>query len=299
MKTLKGYSKVIKEMEDLYRRKNADYGDSFHKTYLEEGHAMARIRLSDKLNRYITLSKGAPSQVHDESLRDTLIDLANYAVMTVVEMDAEPKSTSEHETSQTPPLTGDTPEKHLSLCHERLHNIAQSFHEALKDVHTLDKPTDQSRFLIRNEFEEPTLSQRPSKDEYHLEIARAVALRSPCPTRQYGAVLVKNDEIIATGYNGPARGTPHCDPCPRTQPHEHNQSYDNCPAVHAEMNALLSAPRPETLGSTLYLHGTENGKPIESPRPCIICTRLLINAGVHRVVTLTEELDPRDLPTTS
>lgn len=93
---------------------------------------------------------------------------------------------------------------------------------------------------------------RLSKDEHYLMIAEAVSKRSPCPTRQYGAVLVKNDEIRSTGYNGPPRKQPHCNPCPRTLPHEHNKSYDNCPAVHAEMNALLSAPRSET---TLRDHG--------------------------------------------
>ena len=71
----------------IYEQKNHDYGDSFGKTFQEEGFAMARIRLSDKLNRFKNLSRGAQAQVNDESIRDTLLDLANYAIMTVIEMD--------------------------------------------------------------------------------------------------------------------------------------------------------------------------------------------------------------------
>ena len=79
---------ICKELNSLYEKKNHDYGDAFHLSYLEEGMAMARIRLGDKLNRFKQLSKNPDSQaVNDESIRDTLIDLANYAIMTVLEMD--------------------------------------------------------------------------------------------------------------------------------------------------------------------------------------------------------------------
>lgn len=85
---LERHEEICKELHDLYERKNHDYGDSFHKTFEEEGMAMPRIRLSDKLNRFKMLSRKMDSQkVTDESLRDTLIDLANYAIMTVVEME--------------------------------------------------------------------------------------------------------------------------------------------------------------------------------------------------------------------
>lgn len=77
------------ELNALYEKKNHDYGDSFHQTYLEEGLAMSRIRLSDKLSRFKALSKKQNAQVKDESIRDTLIDLANYALMTILEMDDE------------------------------------------------------------------------------------------------------------------------------------------------------------------------------------------------------------------
>lgn len=78
---------ICEEINDLYDRKNHDYGDSFHQTFVEEGMAMARIRLGDKFNRFKTLSRGVDQKVNDESIRDTLIDLANYAIMTVVEME--------------------------------------------------------------------------------------------------------------------------------------------------------------------------------------------------------------------
>ena len=75
------------ELNELYERKNKDYGDSFHLSYIEEGMAMARIRLTDKLNRFKTLTKSNSQEVKDESIRDTLIDLANYAIMTIMEME--------------------------------------------------------------------------------------------------------------------------------------------------------------------------------------------------------------------
>ena len=104
MNTIEHHADICQELHDLYTRKNHDYGDSFHETYLEEGLAMARIRLSDKLNRFKTLSRASQDissghamvfdkdfaqHVADESLRDTLIDLANYAIMTVMELDRE------------------------------------------------------------------------------------------------------------------------------------------------------------------------------------------------------------------
>jgi len=84
------HARVCTELNELYKRKNADYGDSFHKSYEEWGLTMAAIRLGDKYNRFSSLvHKGGDSLVKDESIRDTLIDLANYAIMTVMELDAE------------------------------------------------------------------------------------------------------------------------------------------------------------------------------------------------------------------
>lgn len=80
------HSDICERLHELYVKKNHDYGDSFHKTFLEEGYAMTRIRLADKFERFKTLSRGEKQKVSDESLEDTLIDLANYAIMTIVEM---------------------------------------------------------------------------------------------------------------------------------------------------------------------------------------------------------------------
>lgn len=87
MTKVERHAELCNELNALYERKNYDYGDSFHATYLEEGMAMARIRLSDKLNRFKILSRGNPGRVVDESMRDTLVDLANYALMTILEME--------------------------------------------------------------------------------------------------------------------------------------------------------------------------------------------------------------------
>lgn len=78
---------ICEEIHYLYVQKNQDYGDSFHQTFMEEGMAMARIRLGDKLSRFKSLTRSGIQQVKDESIRDTLIDLANYAIMTVLELD--------------------------------------------------------------------------------------------------------------------------------------------------------------------------------------------------------------------
>ncbi len=83
------HMKICNELNEMYTKKNHDYGDSFHLSFLEEGMAMPRIRLSDKLNRFKQLTRIGDQQVHDESLRDTLLDLANYAIMTAMEIDEQ------------------------------------------------------------------------------------------------------------------------------------------------------------------------------------------------------------------
>ena len=80
------HKQVCNKLNELYSKKNTDYGNSFHKTYLEEGLARARIRLSDKLERFKTLSKSNQPLINDESMKDTLLDLANYAIMTYMEI---------------------------------------------------------------------------------------------------------------------------------------------------------------------------------------------------------------------
>lgn len=128
---------------------------------------------------------------------------------------------------------------------------------------------------------------RISKREYYLAIARAVSLRSTCLRRQYGAVIVKDDMIIATGYNGSARGEPNCcdvGECWREINHiPHGERYEACVAVHAEDNAISQAGR-KSIGATLYLAGFENGKPIEAT-PCLMCQRKIKNAGIKEVIS--------------
>lgn len=128
---------------------------------------------------------------------------------------------------------------------------------------------------------------RPTIEEYYLGIAAAVSRRSTCKRRQYGAVIVKNDEIIATGYNGSPRGEANCcdgTTCKRLG-HEHNDGdYGDCESVHAEMNAMISAARKDMIGSTMYLYGEENGKIIDA-EPCPICSRMIKNAGIFKVIT--------------
>ena len=126
---------------------------------------------------------------------------------------------------------------------------------------------------------------RISKDEYHLGIAKAICRRSTCLRRQYGAV-VENDVIIATGYNGSPRGAVNCCDtgiCHRTG-HAHNDgNYSTCPAVHAEMNAIISCEREKMIGSTLYLYGEENGTILDA-EPCPVCRNMIANSGIEYIV---------------
>lgn len=133
---------------------------------------------------------------------------------------------------------------------------------------------------------------RPNKNQYYLNIAKAVAKRSTCLRRQYGAIIVKNDEIIATGYNGAARGEPNC--CDQgicwreANGIPHGQQYEKCVAVHAEQNAIISAARKDMIGSTMYLYGEENGTVLKA-QPCEICSKLIRNAGIEFVITSNPE----------
>ena len=137
--------------------------------------------------------------------------------------------------------------------------------------------------------------KRPDWDSYFMEIAEVVAKRSTCLRRQYGAVIVKNDEIIATGYNGAPRGDENCcdvGSCWRDRHNiPHGEQYEKCVAVHAEANAIISASRNEMLGSTLYLYGFEGfDRPIDNPEPCIMCNRLIKNAGIDHVINMLGEV---------
>lgn len=129
---------------------------------------------------------------------------------------------------------------------------------------------------------------RISKRDYYLFIARAVARRSTCIRRHYGAVIVKDDRIIATGYNGSARGEQNCcdvGTCWR-EAHgiPHGEQYEKCVAVHAEDNAISQAGR-DALGATLYLWGEEADGTIIQAAPCMMCERKIKNAGIKGVIS--------------
>lgn len=124
---------------------------------------------------------------------------------------------------------------------------------------------------------------RITKDEYYLNIARAVSKRSTCIRRRYGAIIVKNDEVVATGYNGSARGDINCCDtglCYREQNNiPKGEQYEKCVSIHAESNAIMSAGRGECMGSTMYLVGFEGDIEIQA-KPCLMCERLIKNSGV-------------------
>ena len=144
-----------------------------------------------------------------------------------------------------------------------------------------------------------TSKDRPNKDEYYLDIAASVAKRSTCLRRRYGAVIVNNDEIIATGYNGSPRGEKNCcdtGECWREAHHiPHGEQYEKCVAVHAEMNAITSAARKDMVDGTLYLAGFEGIEPINAIS-CTICRRLIKNAGIKRVVNIYGDVDINVVP---
>lgn len=135
--------------------------------------------------------------------------------------------------------------------------------------------------------------ERISKKAYYLNIAKTAAQRSTCLRRNYGAILVKDDQILSTGYNGSARGENNCsdiDFCPREERGaKQGEHYEWCVAIHAEANAIMGAGR-EARGATLYLYGQDaKTKEKISAEPCMMCRRLIKNAGIDSVVCSVAE----------
>lgn len=135
------------------------------------------------------------------------------------------------------------------------------------------------------------MTTRFGKDEYYVNIAHAVSERSTCLRRHYGVVIVNNDEIIATGYNGNPRCMKNCceiGVCSKEDVNHNSSpdSYNICRSVHAEMNALISARRSDMIGATLYIYGFDVDEQLAlgNPVPCPICLRMIQNAGIARVV---------------
>ena len=141
------------------------------------------------------------------------------------------------------------------------------------------------------------MDARMSKENYYLDIADAVLERSTCLRRKYGSIIVRNDEIISTGYNGAPRGRKNCSDLGRCTREElqipSGQRYELCRSVHAEANAIISAARQDMIGATLYLAGRDakTGELLHDTTSCSMCRRMIINAGIRKVVARIGEDD--------
>ena len=137
------------------------------------------------------------------------------------------------------------------------------------------------------------MEHRVSKENYYLNIAETVLERATCLRRVFGAIIVKNDEIISTGYNGAPRGRRNCVDmgfCTReAMKVPRGERYELCRSVHAEANAIISAARRDMVGGTLYLVGrnAQTGELLHDATSCAMCRRIVINAGLSKVIIRT------------
>ncbi len=134
----------------------------------------------------------------------------------------------------------------------------------------------------------PQQGERISKIDAYLNCAENFAFRSTCIKRKYGAVIVKDDVVISTGYNGSPRGYENCcdiGECPRIALDMHQgEGYGICRAIHAEANALLNCSREQTIGADLYLAGINpEDSGVHKAKPCPLCARTIIQAGIKNV----------------
>lgn len=131
---------------------------------------------------------------------------------------------------------------------------------------------------------------RRDKINYYLDIAQTISSRGTCIRRNFGAIIVLNDEVVSTGYVGAPRGRANCSDvgfCTREKLGiPRGERYELCRSVHAEANAIISAPRSSMIGGTLYLVGIDftTGQLVENAAPCAMCKRLIINAGINTVI---------------
>ena len=143
--------------------------------------------------------------------------------------------------------------------------------------------------------------KRIDKTNYYLDIAEAVLERSTCIRRMFGAIVVKNDEIIATGFNGAPRGRENCCDlkyCLREKLNiPRGERYELCRSVHAEQNAIISASRKDLIGSTLYLVGKEydSGEYVSNSNPCLLCKKMIINSGIEKVIIRDDKMNYRSV----
>ncbi len=139
--------------------------------------------------------------------------------------------------------------------------------------------------------------KRRDKHNYYLDIAEVVLERGTCLRRNYGSIIVKNDEIISTGYTGAPRGRKNCmdlGVCRRQMLNvPRGERYELCRSVHSEANAIISASRRDMIGATLYLAGKdcETGELVHDATSCAMCKRQIINAGITNVIVRRSEND--------
>lgn len=137
--------------------------------------------------------------------------------------------------------------------------------------------------------------ERPDSTMYFLKIALSVSERSTCLRRKFGAVLVKANTIVGTGYNGTARGVVNCyeEGCIKDEMNSPSgEAYDLCPAVHAEENAIINSNRTDRIGSTLYIAGRDREGNLTEALPCQRCRRKIINSQINDVVILSKNNSP-------
>jgi len=143
--------------------------------------------------------------------------------------------------------------------------------------------------------------QRRDKINYYLDLAEVVAQRGTCLRRNYGAIIVKNDEVISTGYVGAPRGRKNCSDlgvCVREKLMiPRGERYELCRSVHAEANAIISAPRNQMIGSILFLAGKDakTGEYVANSNCCSMCKRMVINAGIETVYVRDDKDNYREV----
>lgn len=143
--------------------------------------------------------------------------------------------------------------------------------------------------------------KRRDKINYYLDLADVVSRRGTCLRRHYGAVIVKNDEVISTGYVGAPRGRKNCSDlghCIRQEMKiPRGERYELCRSVHAEANAIISAEREKMIGATLYLSGREvdTGEYVKNSNSCSMCKKMIINAGIETVIVRDDENNYRTI----
>lgn len=134
---------------------------------------------------------------------------------------------------------------------------------------------------------------RPSWDEYFIEIAKVVSSRSTCLRRRYGAVIVKDNVIVSTGYNGSPRGSVNCSERGTCKREELNvppgERYELSEAVHAEQNAIINGSPERMKDATIYVAGFENDNTTADGKPCLLCRRMIRNAQIKQVIYLSKD----------